>query len=339
MHHYALHTAPTFCDYPFLLLLWQRAIPSLAFANPFLLQKVAALSSMHLAYLCPVSDSSAHVQAALSHQNAALKLIRPSINDINPQNASAIFVSAFFILIFDMASNSPLSTPLFSASKESTSPLPLDYFNHASSHSSTALCDPSLFAHDSTAPLTGSHNDIISHMQTMFYLLRGVRAIIEVSEDSIRTGPIASLLREVSFESARPAASDVEDALDRLVAFRAAREKFQSDAGVHDWSFMQVIANLRLAFRNVMTARGPLSAIMKWAITVDDGFLVALRREDEGALVVLGLYGVLFHGLDGYWWTRGWGMALVTAVEGKVETEEVKQLLNWARVKVQRDNP
>jgi Fungal specific transcription factor domain len=341
MYHYCLHTAPTFCDYPFLLPLWQNVIPSLAFANPFLLHSIAALSSIHLAHLCPGSESPAHVQAALHHQDAALKLFRPSINDINAQNASAVFVSTFFVSIFDIASHSPLATPLFSASKRPASPLPLNYFNHLSSKSSTAPCDPSFFAQDSTAFLTGSHNNdnnIISQMQTIFHLLRGVGAVIEVSKDSIRTGPVASLLREVSPDSDKPAAPDVEGALDRLDAFWAAREQVQRDAGVQDGSCVQAIGNLRVAFRNVRTARGRLSSIFKWAVTIDDGFLAALRREDEGALVVLALYGVLLHGLDGFWWTRGWGRALVVAVEGKVETGEARELLSWAWRKVQCDS-
>jgi hypothetical protein len=344
MYHYCLHTAPTFCEYPFLLPLWQNVIPSLAFANPFLLHSIVALSSMHLAHLCPGSESPAHVQAALHHQDAALKLIRPSINDINAQNASAVFVSTFFVSIFDIASHSPLATPLFSASKRPASPLPLNCFNHLSSKSSTAPCDPSYFAQDSTAFLTGSHNNnnnniIISQMQNIFHLLRGVGAVAEVSKDSIRTGPVASLVREVSPDSAIPAAPDVEDALDRLDAFWAAQEQVQRDAGVQDGSCMQAVGNLRVAFRNVRTARGRLSSIFKWAVEIDDGFLVALRREDEGALVVLALYGVLLHGLDGFWWTRGWGRALIVAVEGKVETDEARELLSWAWRKVQHDSP
>jgi hypothetical protein len=63
--------------------------------------------------------------------------------------------------------------------------------------------------------------------------------------------------------------------------------------------------------------------------------LEALRSEEEGALVVVGLFGVLFHRLDEWWWTKGWGRALVTAVEGKVEAEESRELLGWAKGRVQ----
>ena len=176
-------------------------------------------------------------------------------------------------------------------------------------------------------------------MQTILHLLRGIGAVVEFSKDSIRTGPVASLLREVSPDSDKPAAPDVEGALERLDALLAAREQVQRDAGMRDGSCVQAIGNLRVAFRNVRTARGRLSSIFKWAVTIDDEFLVALRREDEGALVVLALYGVLFDGLDGFWWTRGWGRALIVAVEGKVKTDEARELLSWAWRKVQRDSP
>jgi hypothetical protein len=97
---------------------------------------------------------------------------------------------------------------------------------------------------------------------------------------------------------------------------------------------MQAIINLRLAFRNVGTAPARFNAVFKWAVTVDDGFLAALRSGEEGALVVVGLFGVLFHGLDGWWWTRGWGRALVAAVEARVEAVEARELLGWATEKV-----
>lgn len=326
MHHYTLHTAPTFCDYPFLLPLWQTTIPSLAFANPFLLHSVAALSSMHLAHLCSVSDSPAHVQAALHHQDAALKLIRPSINDINQQNASAMFVSAFLVSIFDIASHSPDATPLFSPSSNSPSALPLNPFNDLSNANSSTLCDPPFFAQDSTTFLTDSHNDIIAQLQTIFHLLRGVIAVMAASEDSIRTGPVASLVNQIPSNNAAPAALDVECALDRLAAFCAVAQE--------GGSCMRAIKDLRLTFRNVGTTPARFHAVFKWAVTVDDGFLAALRSGEEIALVVVGIFGVLFHGLDGWWWTRGWGRALVVAVEGRVETGEARELLGWAMGRV-----
>lgn len=343
MHHFAIHTAPTFCDYPFLLPLWQTAIPTLAFANPVLLHCVAALSSMHLAHLCPSSESPTHVQAALYHQDTALKLIRPSISGINAQNASVVFVSASIVSIFDIASHSPLATPLFSSSKTLTSPLPLNPFDDLSNASYNALCDPSPFTPASSTFLTDSNNDTISQLQTIFHLLRGILAIVEVSEDSIRAGPVGSLLREVPPDSASPAAPDIECALDRLAAFCATQEpprgRVQSDAEGQDGPCMLAVRNLRVAFRNVVTAPRRVSAVLKWAVTIDDGFLSALRRGDEGALVVVGLYGVLFHGLDGYWWTSGWGRALVAAVEGKVEAGEARELMSWASRKVWCDGP
>jgi hypothetical protein len=291
---------------------------------------------MHLAHLYPASESPAHVQAALHHQDAALKLIRGSINDINAQNASAVFVSAFFVSIFDIASHSPPALNLFPTSKPATSP------NHFPTPSSNEPRDPSLSPQDSNASLADPNSDIIAQLQTIIRLLRGVVAIVDVSVDCIRTGPVASLLREVSDENAQPAARDIEDALDRLAAFCAATqepvlEPLQGDAGARNGPCVRAIANLRIAFRNIGTALGWFGSVFKWACTIDDGFLEALKRGDEGALVVLGLYGVLFHALDGFWWTRGWGRALVAAVEGKVEKEEGGELLRWASKKVRCD--
>lgn len=346
MHHYTLYTAPTFCDCPFLLPLWQSAIPLLAFDNPFLLHNVAALSSMHLAhlsYLSPTTatESASHVQAALYHQDAALKLIRSRINDINPKTASAVFICAFFVSIFDIASHSPHLTPLFTGPRKLPAP---KHLNQTSNSNADKFCNSCLVTQNCTCAVflglesnnnynntdIDKNNNIINQIQTIFHLLRGVLTIIEIFEPTIRTGPVAPLIRSISPDTTRPAPTDIEHALDQLEALCA-----KSHADAPPGPLAPAVADLRIAFRKVCSvAAPPVSAVFEWACVVDDSFLTALRAGDERALVILGLYGVLLHALDGIWWTSGWGRALVGAVEPVVAGVEARGLMAWARNKV-----
>lgn len=192
--------------------------------------------------------------------------------------------------------------------------------------------------------------DVLAQLQTIFSLFRGIVAIMDVSFDWLCTGPLASLLTHYLPDDAPPAAPDVESALDRLDAFS---ESFALSHPPPSVSYAHsnesqgpdpdpepivppccnAIHELRIAFRCAQTAPAR-DAIFRWAVVVDDAFLAAVRREEEPADCVLGLYGVLFHGLDECWWTRGWGVALVGAVEERVKTAEGRELLGWAREKL-----
>jgi hypothetical protein len=94
MHHFAISTSFSISNSLSEAHVMRDVVPALAFEYDFLLSGILAVSSLHLAIINP---SAIHSDAALKHHSQALKLIRPHLLHVTPENVSALF--PFSILI------------------------------------------------------------------------------------------------------------------------------------------------------------------------------------------------------------------------------------------------
>ena len=80
--------------------IWQAIVPREAGAHPFLMHGLLAFSALHLARSSQGDVADTYLAVCVAHQNQALALFRPLIEDINATNANAMFALSGLITAF-----------------------------------------------------------------------------------------------------------------------------------------------------------------------------------------------------------------------------------------------
>ncbi|KAE8372000.1 C6 zinc finger domain protein [Aspergillus bertholletiae] len=101
--HWRDTTYEIFCRNSHTRDIWQSLVPQEALKEPFLMHGVLALSAVHLARTRNKDPMSLYINTAVSHQNQALALFRPSLDNINESNARAMFAFASIVTVYSIA--------------------------------------------------------------------------------------------------------------------------------------------------------------------------------------------------------------------------------------------
>ena len=111
LHHWTTATCQTLTRSDCFDKLWRIDIPKLAFSSPYLLHSLLAVAANHLIYQ-PQPDSAVSIEQCHSlvkhHYAMAITLFRPQLENITPQNSSAIFA---FSMVFTFLSASMAPPP------------------------------------------------------------------------------------------------------------------------------------------------------------------------------------------------------------------------------------
>ena len=99
LHHYTAFTALTEVHDPEHQRIWQVSIPRLAFSNPFLLHGIMAIAALHRRRSSPVTEQESLLDAARHHQEVALSIYIPLLNDITAKNCHPLFAFSQVIAI------------------------------------------------------------------------------------------------------------------------------------------------------------------------------------------------------------------------------------------------
>ncbi|KAM7216751.1 sterol uptake control protein 2 [Rhypophila decipiens] len=105
MHHYSTSCYKTIAK-GYSPEIWSIEVPKLAFANPYLLHEMLAISAFHLAFLRPDRHEELTVQAT-HHQSRAIKGIRGVLSNLSAQNCHALFVASTFLFVGSLAASRP----------------------------------------------------------------------------------------------------------------------------------------------------------------------------------------------------------------------------------------
>ena len=98
MYHYTTSTYLTLPSFH-QVEIWQTLAPREAFSRDFLMHGILAISASHLSHLHP-SSSPRYTNLAMQHYTSAIGLLTSILNNINPENAVAVFLlSALEVLI------------------------------------------------------------------------------------------------------------------------------------------------------------------------------------------------------------------------------------------------
>ncbi|KAF4465662.1 c6 zinc finger domain-containing [Fusarium albosuccineum] len=152
----------------------------------------------------------------------------------------------------------------------------------------------------------------------VFSLVRGVGTIMNLSQHVSHEG----ILGEFMQCNAEPGSTGLlELLLEQLPQIHSSlngnRLDHEADAIVKDAVF-----GLGASTAKASAATPELNVALIWPMTLKDGFLALLRAHNPAALVVAAHYCTVLHAAgSGYWFIRGWGHRLITAISGSLGPE------------------
>lgn len=159
----------------------------------------------------------------------------------------------------------------------------------------------------------GAHKPALDDLVHLFYVVRGMYAVLKSSEDIIYRGCLASLLRqrEYSRQAARlePLLEDLRD-LAQIIRQRYAHAE-PNRSRVVEAAISSLVANIRYAVRHAPTPY-EWRPVTGWPITLSQDFLLLLAEKDELALAVVARFCVVLHEAHPVaWFTAGWGRSVL----------------------------
>ena len=260
---------------------WQYLVPKLAFEDEFLLNGLFALTAFEIARLTKKNDYEKYVNAALEYHTLALGSFRSQLPRITTERHEASLCFSLMLMVFALASAQFVSKP----SRE-------------------------------------EQGGMVQTAITVFELLRGSIPIAESKEGYIAENPYIRKLKR--FEDLPKATLDkrTEDALAKLGDLNDSR--ISSSMRDSDKRRVQQIARweackkalafLRQCFERCVD-RTSEGYALGWLNMAGESYVEAVKSEDDTALLVLALWGVLVDRLGRQvWWTQKFGRLLVEEI-------------------------
>ena len=188
--------------------------------------------------------------------------------------------------------------------------------------------------------------DPLSDFADVVNLLRGVHAVLGVTWEWVRKGPIKPLLatRDYNASAARQLPEDALPAFQLLRAKIAKawpldetepaedlspnpRNNGQDDGNLgKDYHF--ACRRLEIALMDVRERPGDRIALA-WPVVISKTFVKEFKEGKALALVLLAFYGAILHDLKDSWWMGSWGRQIVKRVAKDLEGGEWDEVLLW----------
>ncbi|KAJ3500373.1 hypothetical protein NM208_g17158 [Fusarium decemcellulare] len=145
----------------------------------------------------------------------------------------------------------------------------------------------------------------------VFSLVRGVGTIMNLSQHVSNEG----ILREFMQCNAEPGSTGLLGLL--LEQLPRIYQNLNGDGVDHEAEALvkDAIFGLGASTAKASAATPELNVALIWPMTLKDGFLELLRAHNPAALVVVAHYCTVLHAVGSdFWFIRGWGHRLITAV-------------------------
>lgn len=301
MHHYTTLTAANLekTRDPLILDTWRIDVPHEATRHPFLMHTILALAALHKISLSPTTTSS----SSSSSNNADLALV--ALN----HHHRALFPA---IDNFDATSaNAIFAFSAIGALVLLAMPIYLD-----------------------TPPIADPITDICG----LGAVMRGTTTVVRTGLHWIRSGPLAPQLRVGFLDHPAPLAPETEAAL--ALVDEAIKRRFHGARNAAEMltCYSYTLDRLKLTFGVVAAQEHEKGIELTWLAMGRADFAKQLEEREGMALVLLAHYAVLLHGAGDVWWSRGWGRALVQAIEEALPSEGGwEELMAWPRKEVGLD--
>lgn len=208
----------------------------------------------------------------------------------------------------------------------------LENIKHESCH---ALCASGSLLTYFAAGLPSSFGDANSFegVNEVAELSRGVRLILQMSGDEVRCGMMGPMLNRISWSSDAPIVSiDVRDALQQLEAnvnIASAEEDARAVC-------LSAVNSLRETFEAMAVNGDHTVIVLIWLVLVDREFLRYIKARQPLTLVVLAHYSVALHRSRRYWWSKDWGVRILSDVYVALDATW-RPMISWPMEQVQTD--
>lgn len=174
--------------------------------------------------------------------------------------------------------------------------------------------------------------DALGAIVEIYHLLRGTATVVNVGREWIRKGTLGYLLRRnyINDANAEDEPPEFRD------AFRNVRARLEQDASI-DIEKMEMYKETmeRLLQCAAAATLDPEDKAVPMIVpsTVRSTFVSSLDAREPAALVLEAYHAVLLHGLDHFWWGKGWSRRIITDISNQLNGGW-QELILWPMDKV-----
>ena len=325
LYHYEYTTNLGLADSDPAKAAWQSVVPSLAASHKFLLHNILAVASLHLARLhCRGPEKTAMTDLAASQMNKSISRFRPALQNINADNAAALFASSTLTAVY--------------------------FFRTATQEVEDIRA--SVLA----GTLTPS-SDVVDRMLgaclRTIWGLRGPWTVLVPGWDHVASGKLSVVANRQWWPEDRVPKSERALEEDRRLAaigklWEGPDERPHSDClssalfylretyalvsqlvvPENEFPFLTSVDYAYADEGGEVVQMKDRGAIFVWATRISREFMGLLEGRDRDALVILAHYAVLAGRVRNVWWLEGVGANLIIAVAMALGRENW-HLIEW----------
>ncbi|KAL0261499.1 hypothetical protein SLS55_002929 [Diplodia seriata] len=311
MYNFITSTSHTMSSIPEIRNLWRLEVPRIAFRHDFVLRALLAVSALHMAQFKQEPEArDFYVERALAQHRLSLREPMEMLQNLTPENGSAVFVFAVLTAVLSLA----------------TPRRPNDFLIVGGDGSGGITNWLFLLRGVSSVADTSREWILSDNIAGMVH-----RANVPVldSELAEEDGPppedqeqehLKTLRRFLQRDfNADPDATDADgnaDIPDELRVYLEATDKLS-----RAYAYFSRRSGSRATDSEVRS-------IFIWIYRVSDEYLALLTQFRPHALLIFGYYSALLHRLDSLWWVKGWGTHLISLIYGQLDPY-YRALLRW----------
>lgn len=283
LHHWNFVTSRSIVNTPDLDHVWQSLFPEIAFKNSYVVHGLLSLTALHLAHLKPAKRRSS-INDAIWHHTIAIEGFYKAIPHISPENSDALFVSAILSFFYAFLTIGDLHD-------------------------------------DSDEQQRGISQESRILLASWMRLLRGIEAVLAPVYENLRFGPLITLFSLGNWNEIEP---DRVTSTDKQLASIRQIWEDEKHVEVYDiclfllrktWAWMEQFQNSATSSKTGCGYNRAWSGPFMWVFFVPEEYFDLQRQRQPAALIILAYYGALLQQLDEYWWAKGSGKSIVSAVD------------------------
>lgn len=179
------------------------------------------------------------------------------------------------------------------------------------------------------SPIGPPQFDAFETMIKVIELLKGVRAVTEMTRPWLLQGPLRALLLPGVWEVKLVIPDDISNVLDWLLL----KNETLIQSGFRRTTYETAIRMLGTTFEVLTLDPDGHGVGLLWAAIIERRYLDLLEAREPMALVLLAHSAVGIHASRANWWSGGWGRQVVRAVYDMLD-HQWRCLLHWPLINV-----